>query len=107
MLLKNNEKKAIKTLKRELSKRFNLIDLQIFGSKVRGEDTAESDIDVMIEIPKTSTEIEFQIYDLIFDINLKNDTFISAIIFGKDEIEEGPMAESPIYKIIQKEGVHI
>jgi hypothetical protein len=30
---------------------------------------------------------------------------ISALVFGKDEIEEGPMSESPIYKVIQREGV--
>jgi len=29
--------------------------------------------------------------------------FISVIFFNKDEIEKGPMSESPIYKIIQKE----
>jgi hypothetical protein len=38
-------------------------------------------------------------------INLEHDVFISALVFGKDELEEGPMSEAPIYKIIQKEGV--
>src|SRR4030067_1934960 len=103
--LKKNEITAIECLKKELSSRFNLIDLRIFGSKVRGEDTPESDIDVMIELAETSPEIESQIYDIIFEINLKNDSFISVIIFSKNEIEEGPLSESPIYKTIQKEGV--
>jgi hypothetical protein len=47
------------------------------------------------------------IYDIIFDINLENDTFISTTIFNIKEIEDGPMAESPIYKIICKEGIPI
>ena len=105
--LKKNEITAIECLKKELSSRFNLIDLRIFGSKVRGEDTPESDIDVMIELAETSPEIESQIYDIIFEINLKNDSFISVIIFSKNEIEEGPLSESPIYKTIQKEGVPV
>ena len=61
----------------------------------------------MIEVVESNPEIESQIDDIIFEINLKNDSFISAIIFSKKEIEEGPVTESPIYKIIEKEGVSI
>ena len=106
-MLKENEKIAIKSLKEELAKRFKLVDLWLFGSKARGDDTQESDIDVMIQLVETNPETESQIYDIVYEINLKNDTFISVIIFSKYEIHEGPMAESPIYKIIQKEGVLI
>ena len=107
LLLKKKEKIAIRSLKEELSNKLNFRYMRVFGSKVRGEDTPESDIDVMIELAETNPEIESQIYDIIYEINLKNDVFISAIIFSKAEVEEGPMAESPIYKIIQKEGVLI
>lgn len=106
-MLKRNEERAITTLKEILSKKFNLIELRLFGSKVRGEDTSESDIDVMIEIGEYNPDIRSEIYDIIFEINLENDTFISVIIFSTKEIEDGPMAEYPIYKIIHKEGVPI
>jgi predicted nucleotidyltransferase len=106
-LLKENEERAIKSLKKELDNRFKLVDLWLFGSKARGDDTEESDVDVMIKLAETDHETESQIYDIVYEINLKNDTFISVIIFSKYEIDEGPMAESPIYKIIQKEGVLI
>jgi hypothetical protein len=49
--------------------------------------------------------IESEIYDIVFDVNLENDCFISVIIFSKEEIEKGPMSESPIYKTIMKEGM--
>jgi len=105
--LKKNEEKALRVLKDELSRRFNVIDLRIFGSKVRGEDTPESDIDVMIELGECNSDIKSQIYDIVFDINLENDTFISTTIFYKKEIEEGPLSESPIYKAIMREGALI
>ena len=105
--LKKNEVTAIENLKKDLSSRFNLVDLRIFGSKVRREDTPESDIDVFIEIDNINSDIESEIDDIVYKINLENDTFISTIIFGRKEIEEGPMSESPIYKVILKEGVPI
>src|SRR4030067_2214878 len=98
--LKKNEITAIESLKKELSSRFNLLDLRIFGSKARKEDTPESDIDIFIEIDNINSDIEAEIDDIVYKINLENDTFISTIIFGKKEIEEGPMTESPIYNVI-------
>ena len=105
--LKENEEMAIRSLKEALSRRFNLIDLCVFGSKVRGEDSPESDIDVMVVLDECSPDIKSKIYDIVFEINLENDTFISTTIFSKKEIEDGPMSESPIYKAILREGAHI
>ncbi|GFP19236.1 hypothetical protein HKBW3S42_01783 [Candidatus Hakubella thermalkaliphila] len=107
LTLKKNEERALRVLKEELSRRFNVIDLRVFGSKVRGEDTPESDIDVMIELDEYNPDIKSQIYDIVFEINLENDTFISTTIFSKKEIEDGPLSESPIYKAILREGALI
>ena len=107
LTLKKNEDRALRVLKEELSRRFNIIDLRLFGSKVRGEDTPESDIDVMIELDESNPDIKSKIYDIVFEINLENDTFISTTIFSRKEIEDGPMSESPIYKTILREGVLI
>jgi predicted nucleotidyltransferase len=107
MALKKNEETALKVLKERLVSSYPILDFRIFGSKVRGEDTPHSDIDVMIEVAELNPDIESKIYDIVFDVNLKNDCFISVIIFTKEEIEKGPMSESPIYKTIMKEGVTI
>ncbi|UCH93885.1 MAG: nucleotidyltransferase domain-containing protein [Candidatus Aminicenantes bacterium] len=107
MTLRNNEKIALKTLKERLSSHYPILDFRIFGSKVRKEDTPQSDIDVMIKIAELSPGIESDIYDIVFDVNLENDCFISVIIFSNEEIENGPMSESPIYKTIMREGVII
>jgi len=107
LTLKNNEDRALRVLKEELSRRFNVIDLRVFGSKVRGEDTPESDIDVMIELDECNPDIKSKIYDIVFEINLENDTFISTTIFSRKEIEDGPLSESPIYKTILREGTLI
>ena len=103
--LTENENIAIQHLKEVLLKKFNLIDFRLYGSKVRAESNAESDIDVMIELDELNYSIESQIDDIIFEINMEYDIFISILFFSKSEIERGPMSESPIYKTIQKQGV--
>lgn len=105
--LKPEEIKALLELKSILLKKFSVIDFKIFGSKVKNKFTPESDIDVMIELKEYNFETEKEIDRIIFEINLKYDVLISALIISKYEIEIGPLSESPIYKIIQKEGISI
>ncbi len=105
--LNENEKQAVETLKNELKGRFDVRDMRLFGSKVRGQAGPDSDVDIMIELAKRSPAIESEIDDLTFEINLKNDSFITTIVFGEDELQDGPMKESPIYKAIRKEGIPV
>jgi predicted nucleotidyltransferase len=79
MVLLPNEEKALKELKLTLAENFQLLDFRIFGSKVKGTDVQDSDLDVMIVLEDYSPKIESRIDDLIFDINLKYDCFIAAI----------------------------
>ncbi len=103
--MKENEKRALKDLKERLSRDVDLHGLYLFGSKARGDDTPDSDIDVMIEIEDYTPEVESKIDDIVFQINLQYDVFISATIFGKKELQEGPMSQSPLYKHIERDGV--
>ncbi|PIZ21056.1 MAG: hypothetical protein COY50_01455 [Deltaproteobacteria bacterium CG_4_10_14_0_8_um_filter_43_12] len=105
MKLAENEEKALKALRETLFVKYPIHDFRLFGSKARGEGHQDSDLDVMIEIPHNDPVIISEIDDIIYRINLDHDVFISALIFGKDELEEGPMSEAPIYKVIQKEGI--
>ena len=102
-----NEQKALKELKLTLAENFHLLDFRIFGSKALGTDIEDSDLDIMIVLEGLSPAIESRIDDLIFDINLKHDCFITAIFFSREELEAGPMSESPIYKKIMIEGISL
>ena len=106
-LMKSNERAALVNLKRELEKTLNLVDYRVFGSKARGEESPESDIDVMIEVENYTPDVEALIDELIFEINLDHDCLISAVIFGSKELHEGPLRESPIYRSISREGIRI
>ena len=105
MPILTNEKKALNVLKMELNKRYDLIDLRIFGSKSKDLDTPESDLDVMVVLKNLTPLLESEIDDLIFEINIENDCLITAIFFDQEEIEAGPLSESPIYKKITREGI--
>jgi predicted nucleotidyltransferase len=107
MKLRENEEQALKRLREELFARYPVIDFRLYGSKARGEGGQGSDLDVMIELPDYDRAAVEEIDDIVYRINLEHDVLISALVFGKDELESGPMSESPIYKVIQREGVSL
>ena len=103
--LKPNEINALNDLKMTLNQQFQLVDFRLFGSKARGTADYDSDIDVMIELEELTPIYSEKVFDSIYDVNLRNNVFISAVLFGRKEFEEGPMSESPIFKSIERDGV--
>ena len=100
-----NEKKALDALRSELLQNYALLDLKLYGSKAKGTDVEDSDLDVMIVLEDNRPVVESQIDGLIFEINLKYDCLITPIYFGREELETGPLAESPLYKKAVQEGI--
>ena len=101
------EKAALSELKKVLRERYGVTSVLVYGSKARGDDSPDSDIDVMIVLDDYTPQIEMTIDEIVYDINLDHDCLISVVIFGRRELEEGPMAESPLYKRILAEGVPV
>ena len=104
-MVRENEKAALLELKEIVQSQCSVIDFRVYGSKVRGTDTPESDVDVMIEVDECDPEVESFITNAAYEVNLEHDCFISVVLFSREEIEHGPLAESPLYKMIEKEGV--
>jgi len=105
--LKPYELQSLNDLKRSLNLDFQLIDLRLYGSKARGTADADSDIDVMIELEELPPTLYEKVFDLLFDINLRYGVFISAVLFGRKELEDGPMSASPLFKAIERDGVRL
>ena len=103
--LQPHELQALGNLKSSLVHNFDLVDFRVFGSKVKGTADADSDIDVMIELEELTPARSDSVFDLVFDVNMKHGVFISAVLFGRDELEEGPMAVSPLFRAIERDGV--
>jgi len=105
MPISRNEKKALTALRSTLQDKYRLVDTKVFGSKARGTDSPESDLDVMIVLEDLSPDIESEIDDLIFEVNLEYSCLITALFFSREELDRGPLTESPVYKKILHEGI--
>ena len=93
----------------ELAKEFaksiksdKIIQILLFGSVARGEDTEESDIDILI-ISNHAKLIEPKIREEVFNIVLDKKEFISAHVFSEEKLSK--ISDFSLIKNIQKEGI--
>lgn len=76
-----------------------------FGSRVRGDFSAESDLDVLLLLTTLTPSMRHHIYDILFQIDPYYDTKLSPVIYTLHDFQKNEEMDSPFVERIKKEGV--
>lgn len=80
----------------------------LYGSVARGEETLDSDIDLLVLVPQEVTyQLERAIRDQIYEIELESDQIISVIVRQNTRWHSRPLNITPLYRAIAREGIPI
>jgi len=108
LTLSGNEREAIEEATRILKERFPVRDVILFGSKVRGESSKDSDIDLLL---LTTQPIHWKerhtIVDALFEVEMRYDVVINIVVNTVRDWHEGMCTVLPIHEEINREGVTI
>jgi len=96
----------INELKSNISKKYTIQEMRLFGSLARGDANKNSDIDVFLCISELNHDIEVELFDYAYDIELKYDCLIDLIVFDQNSLARKYYI-TPIYQNILKEGIII
>lgn len=102
-------KAPLDELKISLRERFgNEVELTLFGSVARGSFGADSDIDVLVLLPTpVSTDMEEEVFDLAFDVEMKYDVVFGIIVYSREEWGSSRLVSMPLHRAIETEGVRL
>ena len=92
----------ITQLRKKIEKKYNIRDMKLFGSSARGDSTQDSDIDIMVKLPFVDRNIEEDLFDMAYDLELEHDCLIDIIV-----LPESLRAPIPLYQNIEKEGIAV
>ena len=84
-----------------------VLDLRVFGSRVRGEATEESDLDVFIELESVTPALRQRIHEIAWEVGFEMDRVISTFVATREQIKSGPLAANPLLLEIENEGVRL
>ncbi len=102
MTIENKVRTITKQFRQIVEKKYNIIDMKLFGSSARGDYTKNSDIDILIKLPEVNRKIEEELFDIAYDLELEHDCLIDVIV-----IPENMKTYIPLYQNIEKEGITI
>jgi len=104
--LKANDRQAIEAAIRLLKQKYPVEAIVLYGSKARGTDDPESDIDLLV---LTSRELSWRerntITDALYDIQLQYGVVISTLVVSAREWSEGRYSVLPIHDEVEQYGV--
>ncbi len=96
----------LQELKQKIAAKYPLGEMRLFGSKARNESGAGSDIDVFVRLPRINREIEEDLFDTAYELELKYDCLIDLIVFD-NKMLENKHTVPPIYDSILRESIVI
>ncbi|MHB9031283.1 MAG: nucleotidyltransferase family protein [Candidatus Latescibacterota bacterium] len=102
MTFQDKVERVTKQFKQTVEKKYNIIEIKLFGSSARGDYSEASDIDIMVKLPKANRNIEEDLFNIAYDLELEYDCLIDVIVFS-----ENMENKIPLYQNIKKEGVAI
>jgi predicted nucleotidyltransferase len=84
-----------------------VVKMSVFGSKVRGDYRATSDIDVLVIVKERSLRVMDQIAEITSELNIKYDLSISPVVFSEEEYDVNTKMASPFTLAVREEGLSL
>ncbi len=105
--MSKKERQALERFRRILKSRLGeyLIRMFVFGSKVRGDFTETSDIDVLVIVKDRSLEVMDQVAEITSDLNIEYDISIAPVVFSEKEYDVNVTMASPFSLAVNEEGL--
>lgn len=108
---KSRHRKAFEEFVRRIKDRFSdsVESLVLYGSVVRGEETSESDVDVLVVVNHKDEDLKEEIIGIGYEILMKRKVYISPKVLSEEEYEKLKSSKSPFIENVEKEGeaVHV
>ena len=105
--LEAKEQQAIKALIARLRERFSgrILQTILFGSKARGDDQAESDIDILLVVNEEDWPLRQEISTLAARVSLEHDVLLDPRVIGRERWERMKQRRFGLYQNIAAEGI--
>jgi predicted nucleotidyltransferase len=109
MALNAEEKSALKSFKTRLEETLGsrLVELKLFGSKARGDDNPQSDIDVLAVVSDDDWHLCDTVYGIATEELLETDICISPKVISQRRLEQLSKEGDSFVRNIQKNAVAV
>ena len=101
----DHDRQVLDRLALRIRERFPTARIWAFGSRARGTDTSESDLDVCVVLERMDEAVDRVVMEIAWEVGFDSDLVISTVTYSRDEFERGPLSESPLVRSILRQGI--
>lgn len=109
--MNDQDKKIVETIKERFPQhvRHAIIRVIVFGSRARGDERGDSDLDVAVIVDRKTPEIERAIDDAVYGVMWDNDftPIISLKVFQENRFRQAIEKGFSFYRHIDAEGITV
>jgi len=107
--LSEDEQTAIRAYVQAIHRQYpdEILSVALFGSKARGDDDPESDIDLFVITNSESYDFRSSLWRIASEISLNYDVLISAHIFSQERWERTRQIGLPFPRTIATDLIHL
>jgi predicted nucleotidyltransferase len=84
-----------------------VIRVYAYGSRVRGDADAGSDLDLLVELREVTRAAKRQILDRAWELSLEEGYVVSVVVVSQEAFEHGPLSHSGFASNVRREGIEI
>lgn len=103
------EQPILQEFKRRVEQRFpgELVRVVLFGSKARGDASAESDIDVLTVVRSQDWKLGDEIRDIGYELEIAHGVVLSIQVMGQRQYQELKARGSTFLEQVEQEGLAV
>lgn len=94
-------------LRQRLAQGVQIEDFRVYGSRVRGEATPDSDLDIYLVVAELTPALRRWIDEIAWEVGFDNDRVISTLVTTRRGLEQGPFGAQPVVQTIEREGIAV
>ena len=107
--LTDRERQALAAFVDRIQQRFDglILSAMLFGSRARGEASADSDVDVLVVIDKEDYWVRKEIRYLAAEVWLEYGLFLSTRVWSRSHWHKLQEMQTLLYRNIQRDGIDL
>lgn len=103
--MSQDDRRLLRRFAAQVKGHFPQAAIWAFGSRSRGDAQEESDFDICVVLPEKRSADETLIEQIAWELGFEQGCVVMPLVLSRQEFEEGPMAGSPLFVNIRREGV--